>query len=38
MKFNTILVEKNNAFAKVTIDRPSKLNALNSETIHELHQ
>jgi enoyl-CoA hydratase len=36
MKFNTILVEKNNAFAKVTIDRPKKLNALNSETIHEL--
>lgn len=38
MKFNTILVEKNNAFTKVTIDRPKKLNALNSETIHELSE
>ena len=36
MKFNNILVEKNNNLAKVTINRPEKLNALNSETIHEL--
>ncbi len=36
MKFNNILVEKNNALGKVTINRPKKLNALNSETIYEL--
>ena len=36
MKFNNILVEKNNTLAKVTINRPKKLNALNSDTIHEL--
>ena len=36
MKFNNILVEKNNALAKVIINRPKKLNALNSVTIHEL--
>jgi enoyl-CoA hydratase len=36
MKFNNILVEKNNALAKVIINRPKKLNALNSETIYEL--
>jgi enoyl-CoA hydratase len=38
MKFNNILVEKNNALAKVTINRPKKLNALNSDTIHELSE
>ena len=36
MKFNNILIEKNNALAKVIINRPKKLNALNSETIYEL--
>jgi enoyl-CoA hydratase len=36
MKFNNILVEKNNALAKVIINRPKKLNALNSATIREL--
>jgi len=36
MKFTNILIEKSNAFAKVTINRPKKLNALNSLTIHEL--
>ncbi|MGK0412733.1 MAG: enoyl-CoA hydratase [Polaribacter sp.] len=38
MKFNNILVKKNNALAQVTINRPKKLNALNSETIHELSE
>jgi len=36
MNFNTILVEKENGLAKVTINRPKKLNALNKETIEEL--
>lgn len=38
MKFNNILVKKNNALALVTINRLKKLNALNSETIHELSE
>ena len=38
MKFNNILVERKNALAQVTINRPKKLNALNSETIHELSE
>ena len=36
MNFNTILVEKENGLAKITINRPKKLNALNKETIEEL--
>lgn len=36
MKFDNILVIKNNKIAQVTINRPNKLNALNSATIHEL--
>ncbi|MFQ3181242.1 MAG: enoyl-CoA hydratase [Polaribacter sp.] len=36
MKFDNILVVKNNKIAQVTINRPNKLNALNSATIHEL--
>ena len=38
MEFNTLLVEINNAIAQVTINRPNKLNALNKETIEELHE
>ncbi|MEE9350150.1 MAG: enoyl-CoA hydratase-related protein [Flavobacteriaceae bacterium] len=38
MTYNNILVEKNDAIAKVIINRPQKLNALNKETISELHQ
>ncbi len=37
MNYENILVEKNNHLAKVTINRPSKLNALNKQTIAELH-
>ncbi len=37
MHYNNILVEENEAIATVTIDRPNKLNALNRETIQELH-
>ena len=36
MKLNTILVETQKGQAKVTINRPNKLNALNKETIEEL--
>ncbi|RRA96765.1 enoyl-CoA hydratase/isomerase family protein [Paenimyroides viscosum] len=35
--FENILVEKNNAVATITINRPTKLNALNKVTIEELH-
>ncbi|WP_299062541.1 enoyl-CoA hydratase-related protein [uncultured Polaribacter sp.] len=38
MKFENILVEKNNSLAQITINRPKKLNALNSTTIKELHE
>lgn len=37
MTFENILVEKNNTVATITINRPSKLNALNKATIEELH-
>ena len=37
MNYNNILVEKNDKIAKVIINRPKKLNALNKETIAELH-
>lgn len=38
MKFSNILVDQNNGIAQITINRPKKLNALNRETIIELHQ
>lgn len=38
MNFENILVEKENRIAIVTINRPSKLNALNKTTINELHE
>lgn len=34
---NNILINKNDKVATITINRPNKLNALNKETIHELH-
>ncbi|PIE48546.1 MAG: enoyl-CoA hydratase [Flavobacteriales bacterium] len=38
MSYTNLLIEKNDGIAIVTINRPRKLNALNSETILELHQ
>jgi len=37
MTFENILVDKNNGITSITINRPSKLNALNRTTIQELH-
>ncbi len=37
MSYNNILVAKNSGITTITINRPSKLNALNRETIQELH-
>jgi len=36
MDYKNLLVEKSNYIAKVTINRPDKLNALNGETLKEL--
>ena len=38
MNYNNILIEQEEALATVTINRPDKLNALNRETIKELHE
>ena len=37
MNYNNILIDQNSGITTITIDRPSKLNALNTETIGELH-
>lgn len=37
MKYNTILSHFNNGITTITINRPTKLNALNRATIFELH-
>jgi len=37
MNFENILVENNEGILQITIDRPTKLNALNKATIEELH-
>jgi len=37
MDFNNILFSEDQGIATITINRPSKLNALNKETIAELH-
>ncbi len=38
MKYQNILVEKEGNIVLITINRPSKLNALNKQTIEELHR
>ena len=38
MSYNNILVEANGPIGTIIINRPDKLNALNSDTIQELHE
>ena len=38
MAFENLLLEKENGITLITINRPTKLNALNKATIEELHQ
>ena len=37
MSYNNLLINQNNGVCTITINRPNKLNALNKETIQELH-
>ena len=37
MRYNNVLVSEEDGIATITINRPKKLNALNKETIAELH-
>ncbi len=37
MNYENILIEKDNGISVITINRPTKLNALNKATIEELH-
>lgn len=38
MNYNNLLVETDNGISTLTINRPKKLNALNRETLAEIHQ
>ena len=38
MEFNNLLLEISDSIAVITLNRPKQLNALNKETIAELHQ
>ena len=38
MNFENLLIEQNKNSAPITINRPTKLNALNKKTIEELHE
>lgn len=38
MNYKNILFDKTNGIGRITINRPNKLNALNKETIQELHE
>ncbi|GAA4890758.1 enoyl-CoA hydratase-related protein [Flaviramulus aquimarinus] len=38
MNYNNILSKENNGITTITINRPNKLNALNKDTIQELHE
>lgn len=38
MSYTSIISEENNGVSTITVNRPSKLNALNKETINELHE
>lgn len=37
MSYNNLIIEQEGEVVTITIDRPSKLNALNKETLSELH-
>ena len=38
MNYNNLLSKRDNGITTITINRPKKLNALNKETIRELHE
>ena len=38
MNYENIYIEEENQIATITINRPKKLNALNKQTIGELHE